>query len=451
MTAGIRRISWQADHRKIPIIGLVAESVATAPSTPVNGQFYYDTAINRGYIREGGAWVLMSQTGAELLSNKGATNGYAALVSGTVPIAQIPTGTLPSTVALGNDVRLSDQRTPLDSSVTSAKIADGAITLVDLNAALLSQAANVESLRQLGFGATNALAGTSRLDQIAVPTTSVNLNSQKITSLLDPTNPQDAATKNYVDLLSQGFAGAKNPVRLAATSNVTLASPGATLDGLTMVAGERFLALNQTTTTQNGIYVWNGAAVAATRAPDDDAVGEVRDGTTVAVAEGTAQGRIYIQNATPSGAPGSWIETWTWYASAITYTASNGILLTGANFTAVKDTTDATNPITIGANGIGLGTVPVDHGGTGQTTTAGIKSSLGILNRYTVLLPALTAGVEVNVTHNLGTLYPLEPSLQLASDSSYMDLDTRVIDVNTVGVTSAEAYGANAVRVIVVG
>src|SRR5690349_20235237 len=32
-------------------------------------------------------------TGAEQSSNKGATNGYAPLVSGTVPIANIPTGT----------------------------------------------------------------------------------------------------------------------------------------------------------------------------------------------------------------------------------------------------------------------------------------------------------------------------------------------------------------------
>lgn len=60
----------------------------------------------------------------------------------------------------------------------------------------------------------------------------------------------------------------QNAVLVASTGNVTIASPGATIDGITLVAGNRVLLWQQTTNTQNGIYVWNGAAVAMTRAAD---------------------------------------------------------------------------------------------------------------------------------------------------------------------------------------
>ena len=55
--------------------------------------------------------------------------------------------------------------------------------------------------------------------------------------------------------------------RCVTTTNITLSAPGATLDDLTMSVGQTFLAAGQTSAPQNGLYVWNGAAVAATRHP----------------------------------------------------------------------------------------------------------------------------------------------------------------------------------------
>ena len=42
-----------------------------------------------------------------------------------------------------------------------------------------------------------------------------------------------------------------------------------------MVAADRFLAKNQTAPAENGIYIWNGAAVAATRALDANTAAEL--------------------------------------------------------------------------------------------------------------------------------------------------------------------------------
>jgi hypothetical protein len=57
------------------------------------------------------------------------------------------------------------------------------------------------SMRTIGAGAQQAMAGNTRLDTIAAPTGPVSLNSQKITSLATPTVATDGASKGYVDAL----------------------------------------------------------------------------------------------------------------------------------------------------------------------------------------------------------------------------------------------------------
>ncbi len=79
----------------------------------------------------------------------------------------------------------------------------------------------------------------------------------------------------------------KAPVRAASTANVTLTAPSATIDGVTMVSGDRFLAKDQTTTSQNGLYVWNGAASTATRTTDAAVAADFVKLFEVGVSEGS--------------------------------------------------------------------------------------------------------------------------------------------------------------------
>lgn len=93
----------------------------------------------------------------------------------------------------------------------------------------------------------------------------------------------------------------KSPVRVASTANVTISGPGATIDGVTLASGDRVLLKNQTTASQNGIYVWNGAAAAMTRATDADISAKVSSQMTVPVEEGTdnAGSRWLLSTANP--------------------------------------------------------------------------------------------------------------------------------------------------------
>lgn len=117
----------------------------------------------------------------------------------------------------------------------------------------------------------------------------------KITNSPNPTVAGDVANKGYVDSAVEGLSW-KDSARVASVANINLAAPGATIDGITMVAGDRFLAKDQTLGQANGIYVWNGAATLATRVADMNVAAEVEQ-AVVGVEEGTSAGSTFRQTA----------------------------------------------------------------------------------------------------------------------------------------------------------
>jgi hypothetical protein len=108
----------------------------------------------------------------------------------------------------------------------------------------------------------------------------------KIRASVAPENPNDLVNFGTLNALLEGF-DYKDAVFASAPSNINLNAPGSTIGGATMtLANSRFIAANQTNNTENGLYNWNGASVAATRTADASTGAELRN-AIVTVASGS--------------------------------------------------------------------------------------------------------------------------------------------------------------------
>lgn len=443
----MEKVREQLDLRKIPVYGLVPESASSAPSSPVEGQLWFDTSLTPKRLKyyTNGSWEFADQIGAELLANKDATNGYAGLVSGKVVIGQIPTGTTGGTVPFGNDARFSDQRTPTDNSVTSAKIVDGAIVAGDLNAALFDAADGTSSLRQLGYTSTKAMPGVARIDQISAPTATVSWNSQELTNLAAPTGPNSAARLTDVQTAQAGIDN-KPSVRFSESTNRALT--GLTVDGGTRTDGDRTLLTGQTTPSQNGPWIIHSGAW--TRP-----VGEtITSGAFWLVTEGTLAGTQWkVATADPIVLDTTSLSITQW-GQGQTYTGTINRITIAANVIDIAATyVGQTSITTLGTITAGTWTgtaIAVANGGTGATDAPTARANLSAAGKYVATLTAFTAGVEKIVTHSLNTLDTVESFKDLADDKKTR-LEVRTASVNTIGVTSAEDILTGVIRITVLG
>src|SRR5262245_18827628 len=204
-----RKFLTAIDLARNELQNAVVQNLAAAPSSPVKGQLYFDTTVNPNVLY----WW------------DGTT--WQAAKSG-------------ATVTAGAGLTL-----------TGSTLDVGAGTGITV-------------------AADTVAVDTTFLDGRYVNTTGDTM-AGPLTLNADPASALQAATKQYVDNLVTGLAWS-DTVRAATTANITL-SGTQTIDGVAVVAGDRVLVKNQTTASENGVYVV--AAGAWTRATDADSEAEL--------------------------------------------------------------------------------------------------------------------------------------------------------------------------------
>jgi hypothetical protein len=211
--------------------------------------------------------------------------------------------------------------------------------------------------------------------------------SATITGLASPTNDSDAATKGYVDALAQGI-DAKASVVAATTANITL-SGAQTIDGISIVAGDRVLVKDQSTASANGIYLC--ATGSWTRTTDADTYAELVAAFTFVEKGTTNADSGFICTIDAGGTLGSTSITWAQFSGAGQITAGDGLTKTGNT---LNVGTASSSRIVVNGDNIDLATSGISAGtyqsvtfdaygrataGTNPTTIGGYN----ITNAYT--------------------------------------------------------------------
>jgi len=169
-----------------------------------------------------------------------------------------------------------------------------------------------------------------RLDGTNAMANSLNMNSNRIVNLAEPSASTDAVTKNYVDNAVSGLSW-KQAVRAATTDNITL-SDLQTVDGVALAAGDRVLVKNQSAGQNNGIYVVVDGG-SWTRAEDANVAGEL-NGAAVFVLQGTVNDNTgWTQTAVITSFSDP--QTWSQFTTGGALTGGTGIDIT-ANVVSFK-------------------------------------------------------------------------------------------------------------------
>jgi len=386
-----RKFLVSIDLSKNELQNAVIQNLATAPASPTAGQIYYNTVDNQLYIYNGTRWeVAGNAVQSGLLSSRPAAGSVDA-----------------GTIYYATDTYLfyySDGSTWTQTNAFGSVTAQTSYGASSGNgtATTYARADHTHGTPALGTSTPNAVSGItgsagsattpSKEDHTHAftPASDLSMAGFKLTSLGTPTASTDAANKSYVDSVAQGL-DTKASVVAATTTNGTLATAfanGQVVDGVTLATADRILIKNQTDQTVNGIYTVN-ASGAPTRSTDMDAGSEFPS-AYVFVEQGTVNADTGWVCTNNSVTLGSTNIVWAQFSGAGTYTASDGVLLTGSNFTGVVATSGG---LSVGASGFSLDT-------TIAVRKYAVSVGDGSATSYTVTHSLSTKDVTVAVYDN---------------------------------------------------
>ena len=422
---------------------MVIENLAAAPTTPApkKGQKYFDTTTNKEGTYNGTGWDYSGSGAVTSVSGSGAIQSTGG---NTPTISILPaSGATAGSMSITDYVKLSNAASANTASAIVQRDSSGNFAAGTITANLSGTASNASQLgnqapafylaraNQTGNQTASTISDfdtqvrTSRLDQMATPTSPVGFGSQRITAVATPTNDADAATKAYVDA-AVSTGNNKGTARVASTSNVNISSPGAAIDGVAMALNNIVLLKDQTTGSENGLYVWNGAAVAMTRATNADTSAEVKSGLFVFVSEGTVNG-----------------------GNGFTLTTNEPIILDTTPL--VLSQTSGAGEITAGSGLTKTGNVLTVGQGAGITVNADdVSVDFGTVVRKASALIGDGSATSITVTHSVNNDNPMVTVKSIATNDVVIP-SVKPISTTQVTLTFAVAPTANQYRVTIQG
>jgi hypothetical protein len=482
-----RKFLVSIDLNKNELQNAVIQNLATAPSTPLDGQIYYNTSDDTLYFWNGTAWINVVQQ-AEILYNTfsnrptaaagntgalffatdqnllyfsngsawsqvsafgnatattsygdTANNGSANTYSRSDHTHGTPslTSTAPQNQAIGDTASVGTATTPARADHVHGMPSFGVVTAQTTFGASSGNGSGTSISRNDHTHGTpahdNAAHSAINLSALAVPTADVAFATYKITGLGNPTSDQDAATKYYVDQAVQGLTW-KAAANLLSTVNVALTGSTGTLNidtygALTSAdSGYRIVLTNQTTDTEDGIYVYtdNGTSYTLSRSTDGNPYSELI-GASIYIQEGTTKAStswVQSNHYLTSFAGQNWVQI----AGPGTLTAGNGINITSNVVSAVVE------------SGAGL-----SLSGSGLAIDTAV-----VVRKYSASVGDGT-NTTYTVTHNLGTRDVQVTVYDNSSPYAEVMVDVQHSSTTAIAVLFSVAPTSNQYRVVVQG
>lgn len=382
---------------------------ANRPAAGTTGRLFFATDQQIMYFDTGSAWLQVSnfgsvtaQTTYGATSGSGSSTDYARAdhTHGTPSL----TNTTPQALAIGGAGAVGTGTAPAREDHTHAMPSFGNVTAETTFGGSSANGSSTSVARADHTHGTpthdNAAHSAINLSALAVPTADVSFATYKLTNLGTPVSAADAATKQYVDDVAQGLnihaaSYAATTANLNATYSNGTSGVGATLtnaganaafsvDGVSPSVNARILVKNQTSQAQNGIYVLSTVGDGSTpwvltRATDFDSAVEIAGGDFTFVDAGNTLANTGWVNVDEVNTVGTDPIVFQQFSGAGTYTASDGVLLTGTNFTGVVV---ASGGLSVGASGFQLDTTIAvrkyaANVGDGTATTYTVSHNLG--------------------------------------------------------------------------
>jgi hypothetical protein len=303
---------------------------AGAPATLANAELAFNEQTNVLYYGTGtggaggsaSAIIPIAGNGAFVDLTNAQTIGGAKTFSSPITAEVSGNAATATKLATARTISISGDADGSASFDGSAN-ADIAITLDTVN----SNVGTYTKMTVNGKGLVTA-ASQASLSDLSSPSADFSFAGNKLTNLADPVSDQDAATKIYVDNVAQGL-DVKASVVAATTGNITL-SGAQTIDGVSVVAGDRVLVKAQTNQADNGIYIVSNTSWS--RSPDANTWNELISAYTFVETGSTYADTGWVCTINAGGTLGTTPVTWSQFSGAGTYQAGTGLTLTGNTF-----------------------------------------------------------------------------------------------------------------------
>ena len=299
-----------------------------------------NSSLTNSTVSYGGVSLALGGTDATpAFDLQDATSYPASALTGTVSNTQLGTGIDATKIA--------------DGSVTNAEfqyintLSSNAQTQLD---GKVAKASNLSDLASASTSRTNLGLGTMAVQNSAT----VSISGGTITGLSTPSNNSDVAIKSYVDDAVAGLR-TRTIAECATTANVNLSNgleAGDTIDGVTLVAGDRVLVKDQSTATENGLYIAVSSG-SASRDPEHDTIAELSGGMVVVNQGSTNDNKIFLCTTDSDGSLGSTNITYTQVTPSNTGTVTSiGLTQSGSEFSISGSPVTSAGNITLDVNRI---------------------------------------------------------------------------------------------------